>query len=53
MQNLQPNTGFTIFVIFFGVALLDALRNQNVLLVLFWISMGILFILLGRKKSSD
>jgi hypothetical protein len=41
--------GFTIFILFFGVALLDALRGGQWARVAFWIVIGALFFLMDQK----
>jgi hypothetical protein len=41
--------GITIFILFFGIALLDALRGGAWARVAFWVVMGALFVLLDRR----
>ena len=40
----------TIFVLFFGVALLDAIRGGAWTRVAFWVAMGLLFFLADRME---
>lgn len=45
----------TIFILFFGIALLDALRGGEWPRVAFWVAIGLVFFLLerrGRFRSS-
>ena len=42
--------GFVVFILFFGVALLDALRGGEWPRVAFWVTMGILFWFLDRRQ---
>ncbi len=42
--------GVTVFILFFGVALLDAVRGGHWTRGLFWIAMGSVFWLLERGK---
>jgi hypothetical protein len=43
-------TNLTVFLIFFGVALLDALQGGYWLRVLFWLGIGALFFLADRWR---
>jgi hypothetical protein len=40
----------TIFLVFFGLALLDAIRGGHWLRVAFWLAMGVLFYLADRRQ---
>jgi len=40
--TLGPNVA--VFVLFFGVALLDALRSQDWLRAAFWVAIGLVFL---------
>lgn len=51
MKNLKFGTNFAVFVIFFGVAALDALQTQNWLRVAFWAGIGAFFLWADLKKS--
>lgn len=51
MKNLKLGTNFSIFIIFFGVAALDALQTQNWLRVAFWVGIGAYFFWADKKKS--
>jgi hypothetical protein len=52
MKTFNPGAGFTIFIIFFGVAVMQAFRSLNWLMICFWLMMGVLFLYLDRKESS-
>ena len=41
MRHLRLGTGFTIFVLFFGIALLDAFRQGAWLHAAFWCVIGL------------
>ena len=43
MKTPSPGSATTIFIIFFGVALLDAASGGNAYSVLFWLVAGALF----------
>ena len=43
----------TIFVLFFGISLLDALTSHNWWRASFWILMGVVFYVAARAPDSD
>ena len=45
-------TNFTIYLLFFGVALLDAIRGGHWARVLFWVAIGIGFYLADRRRGA-
>jgi hypothetical protein len=51
MKSFRPGAGITIFLIFFGIALLDAVREFNVWRMAFWIVMGAIFLLLDIRRK--
>lgn len=45
-------SGFTIFILFFGVSLIEALQAEVWLKAGFWLAIGIAFFVFdGRRKS--
>lgn len=48
----MPRPGFAVFILFFGIAFLDALRGGAWLRVAFWVVIGALFWLLDRRVPS-
>ena len=44
--------GFTIFLLFFGIALLDAVRGGEWLRVAFWLAIALVFFLADRRQLS-
>ena len=44
-------TNFTIFLLFFGISLLDAVRGGHWLRVLFWVVIGLGFLLADRRQT--
>ncbi|MGZ8559471.1 MAG: hypothetical protein ACXWWC_14100 [Chitinophagaceae bacterium] len=53
MKQIKPGPGFTIFLLFFGIALLDSIQTQNWWMVIFWISIGLAFILMENRGKPD
>jgi hypothetical protein len=45
----MQSTGFVVFVLFFGIALLDAVRGGHWPGVAFWLAIGAAFWLLDRR----
>lgn len=44
------NAGLVIFVLFFGISVLEALRTRNLASSVFWIVLGLLFIRMGHEN---
>jgi len=54
MRNRTIGSNVTVFALFFGVALLDALRSGDWLRAAFWVAIGLVFLrgdLLPRRRS--
>jgi len=47
MKKLKIGANFTIFIIFFGIALIEAIQNNNWLEALLFIVLGIMFLRAG------
>jgi hypothetical protein len=47
------NAGLLIFVVFFGISLLDAVVNGQWMRGLIWVGAGLLFAWLGRQRSHE
>ena len=55
-KEIKPGAGFTIFVLFFGLALLDAIQLQDWIKVIFWLLIGGVFLLAdsrGKQKRAE
>ena len=52
MKKIKLGAGFTIFMLFFGLAMLETIRTQNWLMVIFWLAIGILFLVLDNRKKT-
>jgi hypothetical protein len=44
MKKIKLSTNFTVFLLFFGVAAVEAFQTRNWLKVAFWIAIGIVFL---------
>ena len=45
-------TNFAIFLVFFGVATLDALRGGDWLRIVFWVVIGFFFFVADRREAA-
>lgn len=43
MSSIKFGTGFAVFVLFFGVSLLEALQSGNWIKAAFWLAIGLVF----------
>lgn len=43
-------TNLTVFFLFFGIALLDAIRGGYWVRILFWLAIGAVFFLADRRR---
>jgi hypothetical protein len=51
MKLLKIRTSFTVFLLFFGISLLEAFRTRNWLNVAFWIAIAIMFLIADNFKG--
>ncbi|HLB55628.1 MAG TPA: hypothetical protein VJK71_11040 [Gemmatimonadales bacterium] len=50
VEGTEMRTNLTIFFLFFGLALLDAIRGGYWLRVAFWLGIGVFFFLADRRQ---
>jgi hypothetical protein len=50
MKGIKLSTNFTVFVLFFGVATLEAFQTRNWLKAGFWLAIGIVFLLADNLR---
>jgi hypothetical protein len=56
MKGFKLGTNFTVFVLFFGVATLEAFQTRNWLKALFWLAIGLVFLIAdnrGKRQILD
>jgi hypothetical protein len=51
MNRIRLGQGFVIFILFFGIALLDAIHQFDWLKTLFWLATGFIFIIADNLKK--
>jgi hypothetical protein len=52
-MRLRLGTNFTVFVLFFGVATLEALQTRNWIKASFWLAIAVVFLLADRLRTQD
>ena len=53
MKAIRFGNGFAIFVIFFGVALLQAFTSGSWIRALFWLAIGAVFLILDNVRKHE
>ena len=50
-MGIRLGTNFTIFLLFFGIAAMEALQSGSWLRSIFWAAIGIIFLLADNFKT--
>ena len=53
MMELKFGTGLTVFLLFFGVSMLEAFQTRNWLKAAFWLAIGLVFFLADNLKRAE
>ncbi|HWI93989.1 MAG TPA: hypothetical protein VNT20_22095 [Flavisolibacter sp.] len=53
MRKIRLGDGFVVFILFFGIALLDAVHSFDWLRVVFWLATGGVFIIADNLKKTE
>jgi hypothetical protein len=53
MKTLGLGTNFAVFVLFFGVATVEAFQTRNWLKAAFWLAIGIAFLVADNLRPQD
>lgn len=53
MRKIRLGTNFTIFLLFFGVATLEALQTANWLRAAFWFAIACVFLYMDRTQEGS
>ena len=51
MRKLKLGANFAVFLLFFGVAMLEAFQTQNWLKAIFWLAIGVVFLVADNLKK--
>jgi hypothetical protein len=52
VKKIKLGVGFTVFIIFFGIALVEAFQTQNWPRIIFWLVTGAVFILADNLRKA-
>ena len=50
MERIKIGTNLTVFLLFFGVATLEALQTRNWTKAVFWLAIGFVFLIADNPK---
>ena len=53
MKDFKIGTNLAVFILFFGIALIEAFQKQNWLEAFLFVLLGIVFIWAGSRKTYD
>ncbi len=53
MRKIKLSTNFAVFLLFFGVAALEAFQTANWVKAGFWVAIGIVFLVADNLKKTD
>lgn len=53
MKKIKLGTNFAVFLLFFGVAMLEAFQTRNWIKSIFWIAIGVVFLVADNFKKRD
>lgn len=53
MTRIKLGTNFAVFVLFFGIATLEAFQTRNWLKTLFWVAISIVFLVADNLRADD
>ena len=52
MKRIKLSTNFTVFLLFFGVAALEAFQTRNWVKAVFWVAIGIVFLVADNLRKT-
>jgi hypothetical protein len=50
MKNLRLGSNFAVFLLFFGLSMLEAFQTRNWLKAAFWLAIAAVFLYVDRKR---
>ena len=53
MKVIKLGANFTVFLLFFGVAMLEAFQTRNWIKAAFWLAIGIVFLVADNLKEKQ
>lgn len=52
MKKIKFGTNFAVFILFFGVGILEAFQTSNWLKAVFWVAIGLVFLIADNLKRA-
>jgi hypothetical protein len=52
MKRIRVSTNIAVFLLFFGVAMLEAFQTKNWLKAAFWVAIGIVFLAADNLRKT-
>ena len=53
MKNLRLGSNFAVFLLFFGLSMLEAFQTRNWLRAAFWLAIATVFLYIDRKQQHE
>ena len=54
MKKIKLGTNFAVFLLFFGVAVIEAFQSHNWIKAIFWLAIGVVFLVADNfKRKTD
>ena len=53
MRKIKLGTNFAVFLLFFGISMLEAFQSGNWIKATFWLAIGIVFLVADNLKEID
>jgi hypothetical protein len=53
MSGIKLGTNFAVFLLFFGVAALEALQTHNWIKAVFWAAIGVVFLVADNSRRTS
>jgi hypothetical protein len=51
MERIKLGMNFAVFLLFFGVAAIEALQSRNWIKAVFWLAIGFVFLIADNPQS--
>jgi len=52
MKKIKLGSGFTVFLLFFGISVIEAFESKNWFKVAFWVGIGVVFLLADNLRRA-
>jgi hypothetical protein len=53
MRRPRLGTNFTVFLLFFGISMLEAFQTRNWIKAAFWLALGTVFLLADNLRKGE